>query len=84
MSQFEEEKVVDLNEERKESHSFVVRYNNHTLFVKEREREIDCKEGYVKIEIVDTGIGISAENIHKLFNPFIQTQSGQYQNIFNF
>jgi signal transduction histidine kinase/CheY-like chemotaxis protein len=65
LSQFEEEKVLNLNEERKESHSF------------EREREIDCKEGYVKIEIVDTGIGISAENIHKLFHPFIQAQSGQ-------
>jgi signal transduction histidine kinase len=33
----------------------------------------------VKIEIIDTGIGISAENIHRLFNPFIQTHSGQYQ-----
>jgi signal transduction histidine kinase/DNA-binding response OmpR family regulator len=65
-SQFEEKKALELKEERKDSHSFV-----------EREREIDCKEGYVKMEIVDTGIGISAQNIHKLFNPFIQTQSGQ-------
>ena len=39
-------------------------------------REIDSKEGFVKIEIIDTGIGISAENIHRLFTPF---KSGQYQ-----
>jgi signal transduction histidine kinase len=47
-------------------------------------REIEDKEGHVKIQIIDTGIGISAQNIHKLFNPFIQAQSGQYQYIFNF
>jgi signal transduction histidine kinase len=33
----------------------------------------------LKIEIIDTGIGISAENIRRLFNPFIQTHSEQYQ-----
>ncbi|MEI6429862.1 MAG: response regulator, partial [Pseudanabaena sp. ELA607] len=30
---------------------------------------------YIKIAVVDTGIGISAENIQKLFQPFIQIDS---------
>ncbi len=33
--------------------------------------------GIIKIQIIDTGIGISQENISKLFQPFIQTQSAQ-------
>jgi PAS domain S-box-containing protein len=37
---------------------------------------------YLKIAVIDTGIGISAENIQKLFQPFIQIDSAlnrQYQ-----
>ena len=36
--------------------------------------EIDCKRGYMKIEIIDTGIGISADDIQRLFQPFVQAQ----------
>jgi PAS domain S-box-containing protein len=37
---------------------------------------------YLRIAVIDTGIGISPENIHKLFHPFIQIDSAlnrQYQ-----
>ena len=30
------------------------------------------EKGILKIEIIDTGIGISTENIAKLFQPFAQ------------
>ena len=30
------------------------------------------EKGVLKIEIIDSGIGISAENINKLFQPFTQ------------
>jgi two-component system, sensor histidine kinase and response regulator len=36
-------------------------------------------EGYLKIEIIDTGFGISKPNIDKLFKPFVQTHSDSYK-----
>ena len=44
-------------------------------------RDLDSREGrvevreYIKIAIVDTGIGIAPEHIHKLFQPFSQIDS---------
>ncbi|WP_445260507.1 PAS domain-containing hybrid sensor histidine kinase/response regulator [Pseudanabaena sp. UWO311] len=32
-------------------------------------------QNYLKISVIDTGIGISAENIQKLFQPFVQIDS---------
>jgi PAS domain S-box-containing protein len=37
----------------------------------QEENKEETKE-YLKIEVIDTGIGIAAENIQKLFKPFVQ------------
>lgn len=31
-----------------------------------------CKDGFVRFEVVDTGIGISKEDLHKVFEPFVR------------
>ena len=37
------------------------------------EEEEMLSHGYLKVEIIDTGLGISLKNIQKLFQPFVQT-----------
>ena len=34
----------------------------------------ECTQGIIKIEIIDSGIGISKENQSKLFLPFAQAE----------
>ena len=50
-----------------------------TLEVSQVQRESSTTNptplNYLKIAVIDTGIGISAENIQKLFQPFIQIDS---------
>jgi PAS domain S-box-containing protein len=50
----------------------VSRLRSITSFPEENKEE--AKE-YLKIEVIDTGIGIAAENIQKLFKPFVQIDS---------
>ena len=50
----------------------VSRIRSITSFPEENKEE--AKE-YLKIEVIDTGIGIAAENIQKLFKPFVQIDS---------
>ncbi|TYQ28134.1 response regulator [Pseudanabaena sp. UWO311] len=50
----------------------VSRLRSITSFQEETNEEV--KE-YLKIEVIDTGIGIAAENIQKLFKPFVQIDS---------
>lgn len=51
--------------------------NNAVKFTNEGSVKIKCyKENeFVKIEIIDTGIGIKEEDLNKLFSPFIQVES---------
>lgn len=51
--------------------------NNAVKFTNEGSVKIKCyKENEsVKIEVVDTGIGIKEEDLNKLFSPFIQVES---------
>jgi C4-dicarboxylate-specific signal transduction histidine kinase len=42
------------------------------LVIRTREDEAD----QVKVTVMDCGVGISAENLDKLFNPFFTTKSG--------
>ncbi len=47
-----------------------------TPVVTEASRSADASlQNYLRIAVIDTGIGISAENIQKLFQPFIQIDS---------
>ena len=53
----------------------------HELALKPEEQGLELRD-YLRIAIIDTGIGIAPENINKLFQPFIQIDSAlnrQYQ-----
>ncbi len=41
--------------------------------------EIPQRQGYLKIQIIDSGIGISKENIDKLFRPFVQAETSTFK-----
>jgi signal transduction histidine kinase len=45
------------------------------MFLQFFEEEEMQSHGYLKVEVIDTGLGISLKNIQKLFQPFVQTHS---------
>lgn len=51
--------------------------NNAVKFTNEGVIKIRCSKenNCLKIEVIDTGIGIKEEDLNKLFNPFIQVES---------
>jgi signal transduction histidine kinase len=46
-----------------------------TLAASQLPVEDNTKQNYIRITVVDTGIGITPENINKLFRPFVQIDS---------
>ena len=52
--------------------------NNAVKFTPENKSitlEVALRDNYLRIAVIDTGIGIASENIPKLFQPFIQIDS---------
>ncbi|MEI6898344.1 MAG: PAS domain S-box protein, partial [Bacteroidota bacterium] len=59
--------------------SNAIKYNklNGTVLIKsERVSSGENREGYAKISFIDSGIGIAAQDIPKLFNPFVRLGNG--------
>jgi signal transduction histidine kinase len=70
--------VVPVVSDRHRIHQVILNLlNNAVKFTDKGWVKIRCyKENEsVKIEVIDTGIGIKEEDLNKLFNPFIQVES---------
>ncbi len=50
-------------------------------YVEEDEENIglEINKGFLKIQVIDSGIGIANENISKLFQPFVQAEASTFQ-----
>ena len=51
--------------------------NNAIKFTEKGSVKVNCNKenDFVKIEVIDTGIGIEKENLDKIFDPFIQVEN---------
>lgn len=70
--------IGNISSDRKRVHQVILNLvNNAIKFTEKGSVNIHCyKENeFLKVEVADTGIGIKAEDINLLFNPFVQLEN---------
>jgi signal transduction histidine kinase/HAMP domain-containing protein len=68
----------EIKSDRKRVHQIILNIvNNAVKFTEKGSIDIRCftENGFCKVEIADTGIGIKTEDINLLFNPFVQLEN---------
>lgn len=68
----------EIKSDRKRVHQILLNLvNNAVKFTEKGSIDINCirDNGYFRVEVSDTGIGIKAEDIDLLFNPFVQLEN---------
>jgi len=75
--------IIEINsDERRVGQVFLNLLNNAIKFTDSGFVRIECERGnnYITIRVIDSGIGIKDENMHMLFKPFSQIESGLTRN----